>query len=79
MDEGESMEKLKSRIQKVAKAEGMEVNVKTAKKKGIAIVWKAEWEIDRLMRHSRFPTIDDDLAQNIYQGVGYLVDSIKNG
>ena len=42
MDEGESMGSLKSRIQKVAKAEGMKVNVKTAKKKGIVIVWKAD-------------------------------------
>jgi len=42
MDEGESIGSLKSRIQKIAKAEGMKVNVKTAKKKGIVIVWRAD-------------------------------------
>lgn len=41
-DEGESMGSLKSRIQKIAKAEGVKVNIKTAKKKGMVIVWRAD-------------------------------------
>lgn len=42
VDEGESIGSLKSRIQKIAKAEGMKVNIKTAKKKGIVIVWRTD-------------------------------------
>ena len=42
MDEGESMGSLKSRVQKIAKAEGVKINVKTAKKKGMVIVWRAD-------------------------------------
>jgi hypothetical protein len=42
MDEGESIGSLKSRIQKIAKAEGVKVNIKTAKKKGMVIVWRAD-------------------------------------
>ena len=42
IDEGESIGSLKSRIQKIAKAEGVKVNVKTAKKKGMVIVWRAD-------------------------------------
>jgi hypothetical protein len=42
VDEGESIGSLKSRIQKIAKAEGVKVNLKTAKKKGMVIVWRAD-------------------------------------
>ena len=42
MDEGESMGSLKSRIQKIAKVEGVKVNIKTAKKKGMVILWRAD-------------------------------------
>ena len=42
IDDGESLGSLKSRIQKIAKAEGLKVNVKTAKKKGMVIVWMTD-------------------------------------
>jgi hypothetical protein len=42
MDEGESIGSLKSRIQKIAKVEGVKVNIKTAKKKGMVILWRAD-------------------------------------
>ena len=41
-DEGESIGSLKSRIQKIAKVEGVKVNIKTAKKKGMVILWRAD-------------------------------------
>ena len=70
-DEGESMGSLKSRIQKIAKAEGVS-EYQNRQKEGYGDRVEGGWEIKkgRLMRPSRFPTIDDDLARKICQDLG---------